>query len=122
MNKNEYLSIVKSEIDKSIDALIPYGAGTVTETRLRHVLDKIGEIAFREGQGYALGSLMTIEDAANLIGVSPRRMRAIAKDRHERFGVGYQIAGTNTWLFRPEEIESLRPGPEGYPAGRPRKA
>ena len=57
----------------------------------------------------ALMTLRTADELADELGVSPRRMRAIIRNRHERFGVGWQVPGTNQWLVRPSEVENLRP-------------
>lgn len=99
-------------IDSLIESLLPHGTGTITEHRLRLALEQIATAAYAEGENQSLMSLLTIERVAEQIGVSARRMRAIAADRHERFGVGWKVPGARgTWLFRPEEIETLRPDP-----------
>lgn len=117
MDKTSAEQIISGEIQKMIDAFIPHGGGaTITEIRFRTALEKVGAQAFTIGQDYALTSLMTVEEVALTLGISERRVRAIAKNRHDRFGVGFQVPGSNTWLFRPEELESLRPW-----SGKPRK-
>ena len=67
------------------------------------VLDEITRLAFDRDQ------LLTVEDVAEMFGITPRRVRAIARNRHARFGIGWQVPGTNNWLFRPGEVELLRP-------------
>ena len=116
MDKSSHWSIVEQQIEDAITAVMPYGGGgTITEARFRSVVKRVAQTAFQQGEIYALLSLMTVQDVANALGISPRRVRAIAKIAHERWAIGWQIPGTNTWLFRPEEIESLRPGPPGRP-------
>lgn len=117
MDEKSARSIVEQKINQYVESLLPNGAGTITETKLRHVLDNIYQTAFSIGQDYALSSLLTVNDVAELFGVNVSRVRVIAKQKHEQFGIGYQIPNTNQWLFRPSEIESLRPGS----VGRPRK-
>ena len=56
-----------------------------------------------------LDQFLTIEDIAKQFNITPRRARAIAKNRHERFGIGWQVPGTKQWLFRPEELDQLKP-------------
>lgn len=100
----------------------------MTDHRLRHALDQIAQTAFSAGQSYALTSLMDIDATLHEVNrrmvadgrkpISKRRLQAIARDKHDRFGVGYNFSGTNAWLFRPSEIDSLIPG---HP-GRPRKS
>lgn len=110
MDKNSHLSIVEQEITKSIEALVPNGAGPVTDRRLRREFDQVAQVAFREGASYALGSLLTVEDVAERLHVSTRRVRAIARNRQERgFPVGWQVPGTSQWLFRPEDLDQLAP-------------
>jgi hypothetical protein len=98
---------------------LPNGAGPLTDHRLRFALDQVAQVAFTAGESYALMSLLTADEAAELIGVSSRRMREIIRVRHERFGVGMQIG--KSWLIRQSELDSLRPGPGGWPKGRSRK-
>ena len=109
MDKQAHLSIVTQQIDREIGTLLPHGAGSVTDRRLRHHMEQIAEVAFREGQSYVLLSLMTVEDVADRFAITPRRVRAIARNRHQRFGIGWQVPGTSQWLFRPEELEHLAP-------------
>jgi hypothetical protein len=117
MDEQSARSLYEQKINQYVQSLLPNGAGTITETKLRHVLDNVAQTAFSVGQDYALSSLLTVNDVAELFGVNVSRVRAIAKQKHEQFGIGYQIPNTNQWLFRPSEIESLRPGS----VGRPRK-
>ena len=63
-----------------------------------------------------LMSLLTSDDVAELFGVTARRIRARAKWLNERgHPVGWQVPGTSQWLFRPAELEMLRPGLPGRP-------
>lgn len=107
------------KIQTLIDSLLPYGAGPITEHRLRFALDQVAQTAFTAGKSYALMNLLTAEEVAEELGVSPRRMRALIKTRHERFATGRQVG--KTWMIHRDELESLRPGPEGWPKGRTRK-
>ena len=117
MDEQSARSLYEQKIDALTESLLPNGAGTITESRLRTALSKVAQEAFSAGQSYALLSLMTSEDVAEQFGVTPRRIRAIAKIKHEQFGIGWQVTGTSQWLFRPSEIDALRPGK----IGRPRK-
>lgn len=109
MDRAIYIDIMEQEIQKAMDAMFPYGAGRTTHTQVKHWLDIIAKIAFGQGEAYVLMNLLTVEDVAEQFNISPRRIRAIAKHRYERFGVGWQVPGTNQWLFRPEELDILRP-------------
>lgn len=115
MNEQSTRSLYEQRINTLIASLLPNGAGTISETRLRTALSQTAQVAFSAGESYALMSLMTVDDVAEKLGVSVRRVRAIAKIKHEQFGIGYQVPNTAQWLFRPSEIESLRPGKTGRP-------
>jgi len=104
MNQN-----VESKIGMAMQAMFPHGAGTTSHARVGHWLDTLAQVAFREGENGALMSLLTVEDVAEQFGISTRRIRAIARNRHERLSIGWQVPATNQWLFRPCEVESLRP-------------
>ena len=85
------------------------GSGLVTEHRLQTVLGRLAHRVAVDAGNDALMTLRTADELADELGVSPRRMRAIIRNRHERFGVGWQVPGTNQWLVRPSEVENLRP-------------
>jgi len=110
MDRKSHYSIVEQEISQAIDALLPYGAGPTTDRRVRHHMDHVAQVAFQEGASYALASLLTVEQVAEQLHISGRRVRAIARNRQERgFPVGWQVPGTSQWLFRPEDLERLTP-------------
>ena len=97
-------------IAQAIDELLNgLGSGLVTEHRLRTVLERMAQRVAVDATTDGLMTLRTADELADELGVSPRRMRAIIRNRHDRFGVGWQVPGTNQWLVRPSEIENLRP-------------
>lgn len=126
MNERSARSQYEQKIDSLVNSLLPNGVGSMTETRFRHALEQVAMVAFTAGEGYALTSLMDRDEAMNAVNqrlmdngrkpISKRRFQAIARDKHDRFGVGYNVTGTNAWLFRPSEIDSLVPGDVGRPA------
>jgi hypothetical protein len=61
--------------------------------------------------GHEVLQAYTAEQAGEILGVSARRVRALAQERQ----VGGKWAGG--WVFTDADIELLRPGP----TGRPRK-
>jgi hypothetical protein len=58
-----------------------------------------------------MNELLTAADVAAILGVSDRRVRALAKRRN----IGWQVPNTRIWLFRPYEVELLKPGKPGRP-------
>lgn len=119
MNETDARGLYMDRINRMIESLLPHGAGPMTEHRLRHALDQVAQVAFSAGRSYALTNLLTVERAALEIGVSRRRMAEIIRTRHDRFGSGMRVG--KSWLIHRDELETLRPGPEGWPRGRSRK-
>jgi len=119
MDEKSAHSMYEQKIDQSIQSLLPNGVAYLTESRLRHVLEQISQTAFQAGEHYALLSLMDIEQTLFIVNqrlaiagckpISKRHLQAIAQQKHDRFGIGYNVNGTHTWLFRPSEINSLIP-------------
>lgn len=81
----------------------------LSRQRVEHVLRTAIQEAAQDVARQTLASLLTADDLAERFGVSRRRIRALAKNRHERFDVGWQVPGTGQWLFLPDEVELLRP-------------
>lgn len=114
--------IVNDRIEKVIEEHLPNGAGILTETQLRAALEQVAHVAWTAAESHVLINLMTVEDVSEQLGISPRRVRAIAIQKHQRFGIGWKLPGNRgTWLFKPEEVAHLQPGPGGWPKGRVRK-
>jgi hypothetical protein len=108
--------VINDRITAMIDALFPDGEGRVGRARVETALKSVAQVAFREGESGVLLSLLTVEDVAAQLGVNVQRVRAIAKVKHERFGIGWKVPGSRgTWLFLPREVELLRPGAPGRP-------
>jgi hypothetical protein len=114
VDRAAHQQIIDDRINDLVDTLLPNGAGTLTSHRLQYALSTVAQVAFSQGESYALLSLLTVEDVAARLGVTPQRVRAIAKARHH-LGIGWQVPGSRTWLFRPQEVELLRPGRPGRP-------
>lgn len=112
MRREDHEKIVQQGIVLQLEALFPYGEGRTTRGHVEHALDTVAKHAFEAGRAYALSSLLTVDDLAAEFGVSPRRVRALAQVAHSRYGTGWQTP-RGEWLFTPEEIEILRPGPSG---------
>lgn len=56
----------------------------------------------------AVPDLLTIQDIAREFAITARRARALAANRHQRFGIGQQLSG-GQWVFRPEDLDILAP-------------
>lgn len=118
MDKETHQSVITQEIENAMAALFPHGAGPASYALVQHMLDKIAHVAFRNGRAYALLSLLTVEEALEHVNarlesqdehpISRRRLAAIIRNRHERFGLGMRLSG-GQWLVRAEDIDSLMP-------------
>ncbi len=115
-------AVTRTKIEDIINDVLPLGAGAgpLTSARLRFALEQVATVAFRQGESHALMSLITAEQAAERLGVSARRMRAIIAHRNERFGIGMKVG--NTWMVREQDLDILKPGPSHRPKGESRNS
>ena len=95
--------IVRQEIDKAQANLFP----CANERRIAHWLNQVAQVAYREGRNDALMGIMTAEDVAEHYHITPRRARALIRNRHERFGVGMKAG--NVWFINRDELHDLEP-------------
>lgn len=98
---------VEQAMEQAMDSMFPYGAGKTTHQRVSHHLEQVAKVAFCTGKTYALMGLMTAEDVAEHFQITPRRARALIKNRHERFAIGMKAG--NTWLVHRDDLDSLTP-------------
>lgn len=101
--------LVNDAIAREMESMFPHGAGQASNHRVEYALRQVAARAFTVGGSYALMSLLTVDDLAEMFHVTPRRVRALARACNARIPIGWQVPGTNQWLFRPEEVEQLRP-------------
>jgi hypothetical protein len=57
MDEQSARSLYEQRIKTLIESLLPNGAGTLTETRLRYALDNVAQVAFTAGHDFALSNL-----------------------------------------------------------------
>ncbi len=106
-------SLIQSEIVRALDTLFGDApAKTITRERAEHVLHITAQRVASEAADMALLSLLSTEQMAAILNVSTRRVRYLARERQ----TGWQVAH-GVWVFRPEDVERLRPRPG---PGRPR--
>jgi hypothetical protein len=99
--------IVNRAIENAMSMMFPHGAGHASDRRVRHALEQVAQRAFIAGRHDALMGLMTVQDVADHFGISPRRARALIKNRHERFGAGMKVG--NSWLVHRDKLPALEP-------------
>lgn len=57
MDEQSVRSLYEKRITTLVESLLPNGAGTLTETRLRYALDNVAQVAFSAGHDFALSNL-----------------------------------------------------------------
>lgn len=119
----ELSDTIKTEIKNAVGLLLGNQvARTITAERAEYVLNILATKTAQHTRMEVLFSLKTVQDVAEVYRVTPRRIRAIAKARRERgFPLGWQVPGTNQWLFLPDEVEQLEPGERGKSWAGPTK-
>lgn len=115
MNRNVYDQMNEQAISEAIDRLIPNGAGTVTDARLRHALSVLTTQIANNTRAYELLGIRTSEELAAEWQVSRRRAQAFIARLHERWGVGRKIGAT--WCLSADEAATHRPADK---PGRPK--
>lgn len=63
----------------------------------------------------------TVREVADLLGVTPQRIRTLAKRRNVGQKVSTPGHGGVRWVFSQRDLKKLKPGKPGYPKGRPRR-
>jgi hypothetical protein len=114
--REECREAMNANIEKVIVDLLPAGEGSVSAETLRQALTDISQLAYLKGESASYSKLITTRDLAEMFGVDKTRANALARNRHKRYGIGYQIPGTNQWLFRQEDLNLLLPDKPGRPA------
>lgn len=100
--------LLNSEIEKRIEQLMgDLPVAQVSRQRVQHLMNELAHVSAKIGAENALMGLRTIDDAVALYGGNRANMRRIARNRHERFGIGAKIGGV--WLFTEAELELLEP-------------
>lgn len=106
--------LIEGAVTRALDDLFQdLPARPLTRHRVEHVMRGLAQRVASDASGETLLSLLTTQDMAERLGVSVQRVRALAKAR----GVGWQVS-RGTWVFLPEDVERLRPGPVGRPPAK----
>ena len=107
---------INYEIETALDALLQgKPGGTVTRQRLFSVLKRMAQRIASDARNDTLMSLKTSAEVAELYQCSKQAINARAKRLKTRFGdFGWQVS-SGMWIFVPEEVEQLKPGPPGRP-------
>jgi len=110
MNRSDYEQMVASAIAEATETI---GEGQPSPARLRHALTVLAQHVASATRDYELSNLRTVDDLAAEFSLSPRRIRALAANRHARYGIGMQVG--KTWLWSASEIDRMRPRKPGRP-------
>lgn len=101
--------LIEGAVQRALAAL-QQRTPAITNTFGLHVLSTLAQQIAAACGDMELLSLMTTAEVAAELGISERRVRALAAARR----VGWKV-GRGAWVFRPEDVERLRPGPPGRP-------
>jgi len=102
--------LIEGAVQRAL-AVLQQRAPAITDTFGRHVLDVLAQQIATACGDMELLSLMTTADVAAELGISERRVRALAAARN----VGWKV-GRGAWVFRPADIEMLRIRRPGRPS------
>lgn len=105
----EYQDRINGKVEDAANELYSNGVGELSRENLTAILKRLAEYAFTEGLNYRISSLITTDQLESLFSISSRRARAIAKSRHESYGIGFKIPGAKQWFFLPEDVKLLAP-------------
>jgi len=110
MNRDAYDHQVALAIAKAAETI---EEGSPSSMRTRHALAVLAQHVASATRDYELSNLRTVDDLAAEFSLSPRRIRALAANRHARYGIGMQVG--KTWLWSASEIDRMRPRKPGRP-------
>jgi hypothetical protein len=105
--------LIANEVEHAVDHLMmgsDHQARPVPRYRAEDVARQLAEQVRQIMQSEYELALLTSDDVAAILHVTARRVRALAATRQ----VGWQ-AGRGVWVFRPQDVDRLRPGPHGRP-------
>lgn len=106
-------SLQESAVRRALDTLLQgREAAVVTEDRARAVLDMLARDVAAGIADMVRVSLVDTAQAALTLGITPRRVRALAASRH----LGWQTA--RDWVFTPDDVETMRARTPGRPPAR----
>lgn len=107
-------SLIEAAVQRGLDDLFPHDApgASLTRARVEHVLRAVAARAWADGRAALTLEMRTAGQVAASLGITPAYVRRLAR----RYDIGWNIG--RDWLFRPEDVETLRarlgakPGPK----------
>lgn len=108
--------LIEQEIESALDALLrDKPGGTVTRHRLQTVLERTAQKVARYSRDDTLLNLQSSQQVADFYRVSRQSINTRAARLRKNHGsFGWEV-GRGWWVFTPEEVQRLRPGPSGRP-------
>lgn len=81
--------LLTQAVERAVEALLgDAAAATVTRADVLHVLSELAQHSAQQGADEALLSLVTLDEAALRLGVTRRRLRALARSLNMGWDVG----------------------------------
>lgn len=106
---DQFAHTISLEIQKAVGILADAGAGEGQIKIVKSELERIARLSFAAGQSQSLSSLITTNDLQTKFGITKRRANAVAKNRHEKYGIGFHFSGNNQWYFNESDLPLLQP-------------
>ena len=101
---------IEGSVRRSLDMLLgDREAATITRARLQAALQALAQDLAAGMTDLARTSLLDTAQAAVALGVTPRRVRALARSRN----LGWKTA--RDWVFTSEDVEAMRSRVPGRP-------
>jgi len=110
MERSAFDSLIQQAIAEAVETIED---GEPSPMRTRDALAVLAQHVASATRDYELSNLRTVDDLAAEFSLSPRRIRALAANRHARYGIGMQVG--KTWLWSASEIDRMRPRKPGRP-------
>ena len=97
------LDLTNPEVERTVAALVSrYPAFAAHERFITARLTELAHRCYQHGHSAALVSLLSLEEAAQQLNVTPMWVSKLS----HRHGIGERFG--RAWVFRPEDVERLR--------------
>lgn len=109
MDRHTFELTVSREIQHVLDELLPQHApaGSISRQQLQQQLQTVTERVQAAARDYYLESLCTADDLAEELGISVEHVCELARHRFFNYGIGRKFG--DSWVWTPDEVETMRP-------------
>jgi DNA-directed RNA polymerase specialized sigma subunit len=109
MDRHTFELTVSREIRQALEELLPLQtqAGSISRDNLRRQLQVVSEHVQTAARAYYLEGLVTVDEVADELGVSPEHLSELARQRFAHYGMGRKFG--DTWVWTQDEVDVIRP-------------